>query len=439
PNQNAMADLAFSYAFPSNTFSDPNAGTTLTYSATLEGGGSLPGWLTFTGSTRTFSGTPSAANLGSINIQVTASDGAPGGTVSDVFTLSVTEAVKVTPTINWSNPAPIVVGTALSSAQLNATATYNGSPVAGSFAYTPPAGTVLSLGTGQQLSVNFTPTNTALYNTASATVTIDVIESLPATFYRAVNMNGPALVIDGNNWISSTGAPNFSFTTNRGTFSSQGIALIPPTDANRAAMIRSSVWGGTINLNMTGVPSGNYQVWLYVWEDNNPEIYSISLEGSVVLSNFNSGTTGMWSKLGPYQATITDGAINVTSSGGHANISGIEVWTASSSSPAARTAATARTATMEEQVIPDSATLVAYPNPFSKKLNVQFTARQSGNARVEIFDARGRSMHLLFNGQMSAGQRKEMEFESSELPDGIYILQFNSGDHVTRLKLIGLQ
>ena len=91
---------------------------------------------------------------------------------------------------------------------------YNGSPVAGSFVYTPPAGTVLGLGTAQQLSVSFTPTNTVLYNPASKTVTIDVNESLQSTFYRAININGPALVIDGNNWISSTGAPNFSFTTN---------------------------------------------------------------------------------------------------------------------------------------------------------------------------------------------------------------------------------
>ena len=79
---------------------------------------------------------------------------------------------------------------------------------------------------------------------------------------------------------------------------------------------------------MTAVPAGSYQVWLYVWEDNFAETYSISLEGSVVLANFNSGTAGTWRKLGPYPVNISDGAINVTSAGGHANFSGIEVWTA---------------------------------------------------------------------------------------------------------------
>ena len=244
--------------------------------------------------------------------------------VNKTVTINVNKAV---PLITWPNPAPIAVGTALSSTQLNAIASHNGTPVPGSFVYTPPAGTVLSLGTGHQLSVSFTPADTSVYLPATKVVTIDVNQNVGPVFYRAININGSALVIDGNNWISSTGAPNFSFTTNNTVSAKQSVTLIPPTDANRATMIRSYVYGNTVTLNMTAVPSGNYQVWLYVWEDNFPETYSISLEGSVVQSNFNSGPAGTWRKLGPYPVNITDGAINVSSSGGHANFSGIEVWT----------------------------------------------------------------------------------------------------------------
>ena len=290
-DQNATVGLAYNYVLPANTFSDPNAGTTLTYTATLEGGGALPGWLTFTGTTRTFSGTPLLANLGAINISVTASDGSPGGTVSDVFTLTVSEAVKVTPVITWANPSPIGVGTALGAVQLNATASFNGSAVAGQFVYTPPSGTILSLGTGQELSVNFTPTNPMLYNAATRTVTIDVVESLPTTFYRALNLNGAALTIDGNSWQSSTGAANFSFTqVGGGVFAAQNVPLIPTTDANRATMIRSSVWGNTVNVNVTAVPNGSYDVYVYVWEDNFTQTYSISLEGTVVFPGLRQWT-----------------------------------------------------------------------------------------------------------------------------------------------------
>jgi hypothetical protein len=362
-------------------------------------------------------------------------------TVTDAAGLSTTKTVtlypdcekkvKVTPVINWSTPAPIAVGTALSSTQLNATASYNDSTVEGTFVYTPLAGTVLSLGTGQELAVSFTPTDTTVYNPASQTVTIDVNETVQSTFYRAININGPALVIDGNNWISSTDAPDFSFTTSNGVMSNQGITLIPPTDEDRATMIRSSVWGNTINLNMTAVPSGNYQVWLYVWEDNFTQTYSVSLEGSEVLSNFSSGPRGTWSKLGPYPVDISDGAINVSTSGGQGNFSGIEVWTGPSAAGVV-TSTIART-TMDEL------TLEANPNPFSTKLNVRFTARQSGNARVELFDMHGRSVQLLYNGKMSDGESKEKELATSELPDGIYILQFHNGRHVARLKLLSLQ
>ena len=69
-----------------------------------------------------------------------------------------------TPVVTWANPAAITYGTALSATQLDATTT-----VPGSFVYTPAAGTVLSAGAGQTLSVTFTPTDTADYNPVTTT------------------------------------------------------------------------------------------------------------------------------------------------------------------------------------------------------------------------------------------------------------------------------
>ena len=64
---------------------------------------------------------------------------------------------KATPAITWPAPAAITYGTALSATQLNATAGGG----AGTFVYTPAAGTVLNAGAAQTLSVTFTPTDTA--------------------------------------------------------------------------------------------------------------------------------------------------------------------------------------------------------------------------------------------------------------------------------------
>ncbi len=77
------------------------------------------------------------------------------------------------PQINWATPAPIVYGTALGAAQLDAS-----SPVAGSFTYSPAAGTVLTVGP-QTLTATFTPTDTTDYTTATATVTLNVIPATP--------------------------------------------------------------------------------------------------------------------------------------------------------------------------------------------------------------------------------------------------------------------
>ena len=76
---------------------------------------------------------------------------------------------KATPVVSWSVPAAITYGTALSPTQLNASAS-----VAGSFVYTPAAGITLNGGTGQTLSVAFTPTDTANYNSAGGSTTITV-------------------------------------------------------------------------------------------------------------------------------------------------------------------------------------------------------------------------------------------------------------------------
>jgi hypothetical protein len=72
---------------------------------------------------------------------------------------------KVTPTLTWGTPAAITYGTALSATQLNASS----GGVAGTFVYAPAAGTVLGVGS-KTLSVTFTPTDTANYNTSTAAI-----------------------------------------------------------------------------------------------------------------------------------------------------------------------------------------------------------------------------------------------------------------------------
>ncbi|HTF22203.1 MAG TPA: putative Ig domain-containing protein [Chryseolinea sp.] len=247
-DRSVITGQALSYQFPLHTFMDPKAGAALTYSATLAGGSALPSWLTFNATTRTFSGTPAAANAGFYDLRVTASDGA-GGTASDVFMLTVTQP-----------------GT--------------------------------------------------------------------TTFYRGINLNGPAITIDGNSWQSGISNPNFTFTNNIGVFENQSVPLVPSTDANRATMIRSSVWGNRPSVTAAAIPNGIYDVYLYVWEDNAAQDFSISVEGALVVNNYNSGAAGSWSKLGPFRTIVGDGNINIMTAGGHACLSGLEIRSVSTTSVA---------------------------------------------------------------------------------------------------------
>jgi hypothetical protein len=79
------------------------------------------------------------------------------------------KATPFTPVVTWANPADIIYGTPLDGTELDAVAS-----VPGTFSYGPAPGTVLSAGVGQMLSVTFTPTDSADYNSATASATINV-------------------------------------------------------------------------------------------------------------------------------------------------------------------------------------------------------------------------------------------------------------------------
>ena len=87
-SQTATEDTAFTYQAPA--FTDPD-GDTLTYTAALSDGTTLPAWLSFAAATRTFTGTPLEADTpAALTVRITASDGARSASAD--FTLTVSEA-----------------------------------------------------------------------------------------------------------------------------------------------------------------------------------------------------------------------------------------------------------------------------------------------------------------------------------------------------------
>lgn len=144
------------------------------------------------------------------------------------------------------------------------------------------------------------------------------------TFFRGYNINGQPITIDGRKW---EGKGSQTLGTAGEGFENQSVPLNPPTDEARATMIRSSAYQkGSMVAKIYQVPPGSYQVYLYVWEDNAPEVFDIFLQNKEVVKGYNSGPAGHWEKLGPWTTTSNEGVIEIRTSGGAANLSGIELW-----------------------------------------------------------------------------------------------------------------
>jgi len=150
-------------------------------------------------------------------------------------------------------------------------------------------------------------------------------EIAPATFVRGANLNGPAIEIDGHLWH---GNDSRDLECNGAAFENSNIELKPKTDKQREAMIHSSRWGHSIDAKLTNIPTGDYRIFLYTWEDNGSEQFQILINGVVVVDRFSSGSAGQWKRVGPWNASSVNEAITVSAKGGAANLSGIEVWSA---------------------------------------------------------------------------------------------------------------
>jgi hypothetical protein len=156
-------------------------GTALS-SAQLDATAYLP--TTYAGIAGTFTYSPAAgtietAGLHYLQVTFTPTDSVDYAAVVGYAALSVT---SIAPTVTWATPASVPYGTALSATQLNATAS-----VAGTFVYSPVAGTVPAIGNAT-LNVTFTPTDTTDYNTQSASVTLTVTKATPTITW--VNPSG---------------------------------------------------------------------------------------------------------------------------------------------------------------------------------------------------------------------------------------------------------
>ena len=152
---------------------------------------------------------------------------------------TVFEVSPHTPALSWyPHQLDGGYGTALSSAQLDASATdsVTGAAVAGTFVYTPAAGTILHAGS-QILSVTFTPTDTTDYSPINTEVPLWVGQATPV-----LTWNTPASItygtplsgtqLDATAADPTTGSPlsgTFVYTPGAGSIIARGTTTLTVT------------------------------------------------------------------------------------------------------------------------------------------------------------------------------------------------------------------
>jgi hypothetical protein len=221
-----------------------------------------------------FAYTPAAGTLlkagaETLSVTFTPTDATDYSTATATTALTVN---KATPTITWATPTAIILGTALSATQLNASST-----VPGVFVYSPALGAILALGS-ETLSVTFTPTDTTDYTTATKTVTLTISLGIPTLSINAVSVpfgnvsvntmvtqtvtltsSGSAPVSVSSASVTGTGfslaGSSYSATLNPGQTANLGVQFDPTTAGaatGQLTIISNSLTNSTALIPLTG-------------------------------------------------------------------------------------------------------------------------------------------------------------------------------------------
>ncbi|WP_372378953.1 VCBS domain-containing protein [Vibrio natriegens] len=266
-SQQVDEDSAFSFTVPSDTFNDIDIGDTMTLST-----GTLPTWLHFDAATGTFSGTPTNSDVGSVPINVTATD-SQGASVTTQFNL----------TVNNTNDAPIL--TPIASVSVDE----DGQQASGQFIATDPdVGDTLSYSIANPVSgLTFNPDGSWVFDPTDAayqslpagqsqTLTIPVTVTDKA---GATDVQNLVITVNGTNdgaVISGAGAQlkEDSAVSASGELEANGQLTVQDVDSGEAAFtpitdVTSDSGYGHFSLSTDGQ-------WQYHADNNQPAIQQLA-------------------------------------------------------------------------------------------------------------------------------------------------------------------
>ena len=213
---------------------------------------SVPGTYTYTPAL----GAVLATGTHPLSVMFTPTDTADFSSASASSSIVVSQAA---PVITWPVPPDVIVDTVLSSTQLDATAaTPQGAALPGTFVYTPPSGTLLSVAGAQILSLVFTPTDTTNFTTATASVSLNIGPIGIGSIVPSSALLGDAaktVTVTGTGF-STTSVVEMNGVAVPTSYSSSTslTAIVPAADFLTVQILQLSVYDPTKNLPSNAVP-----------------------------------------------------------------------------------------------------------------------------------------------------------------------------------------
>lgn len=281
-----------------------------------------------------------------------------------------------TPTINWSAPAAITYGTALSSSQLDATAS-----TSGSFAYSPAAGTVLKAGS-QTLSATFTPSNSTSYTTATDSVTLTVNKATPVISWTAPTAITSGAALSATQLDATASVPGtFTYSPALGAVLSAGNQTLSvtftPSDSTDYNTVTGSV---SLAVNSAPPATGTITVTPASISFGNINVGATSSQ-SVTVKNSGSGTVTI-SNLSLSGAGVTASGI---SSG--TELSSGQTATLSVSFDAASTGSVSGGVTIASNASNSSVTVPVSATGMSDSVSLSWSADSSATGGYNVYSS----------------------------------------------------
>ena len=350
-------------------------------------------------------------DLGSITLTVEGvppytynwSNGATGESITDLppgfYSVTITDASGCTRTLDFAimAPPPIVVTSSIANALCGVEGSY---------------GIELTVSGGK-------PSYTFLWSNGATTQNVTGLNS--GTYSVAITDAGGCVV-------------NKEFTVNA-TTAGWSCLIDQPT--------APIVCGSAGNLLATSVVDGTSYQWSVTSTDNSWAITSGANSSTAVYTAGAAGSTATFTltitKNGCAQTcTYTANSCTVKDNTGGGDPSSSDPCVTQSQSVTQAIVEEPLKETAEARVGEEEIqfNLDVYPNPFTDKLNFEWTATANDYVRVEILDKFGNTMTVLYEGSVTKGQHYTFDWTASGLMERIYYYRFTSSTNSVNGKLI---